>query len=260
MKRGSQFSLSGDRGIEVRSMYQLRIDKLKGVSARTSLMIQRDFCVDDRIGALISSIVTTPGNLSRFLNMQHPCAMVRTLANIALMEKLEAATPEALVAELTAGQHASQKGSTHHINTLPSRSRSTSPVSRNTRSPDPDHAGSNQPAHISPQNEPAQPASRARSRTLRNAPGAAQLAAHHGHAPAALAAEGILKINALRTRIPVRAAGLTVGSFRHIHDRTATLVPTDDGTAAGGARVRTAPPTKSPRHRESESFSPTVIP
>ncbi len=67
------------------------------------------------------------------------------------------------------------------------------------------------------------------------APAAAKLGAHHGHSAAALAAEGILKLNAMRTRIPVRAAGLTIGSFRHRHDRTAAVVPADDGTVAGGA-------------------------
>ena len=50
----------------------------------------------------------------------------------------------------------------------------------------------------------------------------------------AMAAESVQQLALLRTRIPVRVAGITVGSFRHLQDRTAAVVPTDDGTVAGG--------------------------
>ena len=151
--------------------------------------------------------------------------MVRTLSNIALMEKLEAATPEALVSELYAGNNAAKT-----IKTGPApmdRARSASPpaprashgIATTGRRPRPTSTAPDRSAHF--------------VLPLRRTPAAA------------LASEGLQKLHMLRTRIPVRAAGVTVGSFRHLQDRTAAIVPGDDGTVAGGAAPLT-PASESP--------------
>ena len=215
-KRGSQISFSADRAVDVRSVYHHRIDKLNGISARTSSMIQREFLVADRIGALVSSIVTKRSNLSRFLKLPHSCAMSRTIANIALMEKLEAATPEALVSELQVGA-VSSKNSTSQKRT---RAQSSSPDQKT-------HDEIMKPNHDSKPTVDAVNIPRVRPKSLQFQP----LAARKRQA---MAAESVQQLALLRTRIPVRVAGITVGSFRHLQDRTAAVVPTDDGTVAGG--------------------------
>jgi hypothetical protein len=210
-----------EKHFDVVSTYHLRLDKIKGVSGRVSTLIQREFQIHDRIGSLISAVAANPGNLSRFLKIQYPCAMVQTLAKLDFVEKLEAATPEALVAELRAGL-------SQAVNSPKSRA-SESSLSRSRM------RGEN--SDLSP-NPTEHPRTVEQTRESGSWP-ARSISPTRGLNRAlgpksSLAAEGINKLNILRTRIPVKAAGLTIGSFKHTQDRTAYIIPPDDSSIGSG--------------------------
>ena len=188
--------------------FSQRLDRLKGLSGRITPIVQRDFLVADRIGALVSAILAVPGNLDRFVKIPHSAERIRTMTNISLLEKLEAAShsPEVLAAELRAGN------AIRNTHTNQDAQRQQPPiVSTNTDEIRPRTGGDIRRASDSSRG-PSGTVSRRSSRQA-----------------------AIIKgLTSKEPRIPIRLAGATIGSLENDYERIKLVCPTDDGSAVKG--------------------------